>query len=108
MLKVGDQDPAPLDLNIPQPCGPVVVKVLDSAGHPVTGLPLTVDRPAGPLAELDWPSDFTTDGAGVVYLPALEAGSHRVHISNTTIDVTPPTLPCDGPNTFVARLAARN
>jgi hypothetical protein len=37
-------------------------------------------RPAGPLAELLWPTSFPIDGAGRAYLPALEAGEHTVRL----------------------------
>ena len=90
-----DRGPADLSLDIPPPAGPVAVEVVDAGRHPVVGRSVTVDRPGGPLTNLDWPDHFTTDGAGVAYIPALEAGPHRVHVGGVTVLVTPPSLPCE-------------
>ncbi len=90
-----DRDPPDVSLDVPAPAGPVAVTVVDQAGKPLVGWRLTVDRPAGPLTAVDWPDHFTTDGAGVAYIPAMEAGPHAVHVGRAVVTVTPPTLPCE-------------
>ena len=97
MHVAADRDPSELSLDVPTPEGPVAVTVVDAAGRPVVGRRVTVDRPAGPLTAACWPDHFTTDGAGVAYVPALEAGPHTVHVGRQTVVVNPPALPCEGP-----------
>jgi len=77
------------------PGGPVVVTVVDSAGKPVERQLVTVDRPARPLTDLDWPGDFRSDSAGVVNIPPMEAGKHTIHVGPATVDAVVPPLPCD-------------
>ena len=97
MHVAADRDPSELSLDVPTPEGPVAVTVVDAAGRPVVGRRVTVDRPAGPLTAACWPDHFTTDGAGVAYVPALETGPHVVHVGRQTVVVNPPALPCEGP-----------
>lgn len=85
----------PLTLDIPSPGGPVAVHVTDAAGRPAVHVPVTVDRPAGPLTDLCWPPAFTTDGAGVAVIPALEVGRHVVHAGGRSAEVTAPPATCD-------------
>jgi hypothetical protein len=86
---------AAIHLDIPSPGGPAVVHVASAKGKPLVGVQVMVDRPAGPLTELDWPAAFTSDGAGEVWIPALEAGKHRVRLNDNTgsANFTVPPLP---------------
>jgi hypothetical protein len=78
----GDQRPEPIRLTIQAPGGPVLVRVSGQQdGSPVK---LRVDRPAGPLHDRHWPKFLTADGAGVVRVPALEAGKHVIRIGDRT------------------------
>jgi hypothetical protein len=86
-LVVSDRDPMPVMLSIPAPGGPAWISVVDSSGAPVPGRAVVVERPAGPLTERLWPTSFLTDGAGAVYLPALEAGRHIVRSGSATVEV---------------------
>ena len=56
---------------------------------------MTIDRPAGPLTETLWPHEWTSDGAGVVNIPTLEAGKHLLRTPDSTkpIEVNVPPLP---------------
>jgi hypothetical protein len=69
----------PLTLNIGEPGAAGVLKLVNRHGEPARGIEATVVRPDGPLAAELWPAHFTSDGAGVLNLPPLEAGTHRLH-----------------------------
>ena len=77
-VHVSDHDPEPIELDIAAPGAPVVVKLVDRAGKPIVGQTITIDRPAGPLTETFWAHEWTSDGAGVVNIPTLEAGKHML------------------------------
>jgi hypothetical protein len=64
----------------------------NAAGMPLTKQSVKLDRPAGPLAELCWPAEWHSDGAGRIYIPALEVGHHRFHVmaDNSTHDFEVP------------------
>jgi hypothetical protein len=89
----------PLNLSIPFPGVPVVVQLLDSQGKPVAGESIEFDH-LGPLAAL-WPRQWPSDAAGVVSIPTLETGRHRIRISGSTtsVDIDVPPLP--GPPTRI-------
>jgi hypothetical protein len=70
----------PLTLAIPEPGVAGSVKLVDARGKPIPGGRLAVARPEGPLAKALWPAWFTADGAGVVRLPPLEAGTHQLRL----------------------------
>ena len=74
-------NPEPIELNIPPPGTPVVMRLVDKNGTPRIGEKLTIDRASGPLAESLWPQEWTSDGLGVVNIPTLEAGKHVLHAS---------------------------
>jgi len=90
-LDITNVSPPPQSLDIPAPGGPARLLLRDTANQPIIGARLTIDRPAGPLTALLWPPDFTTDGNGAAYFPALEAGHHVIHYGakQTTIEVPP-------------------
>ena len=69
-----------LTLDIGRPGPAATVKIVDQAGKPVPDVKATVARPEGPLADMLWPRDFTSDGAGVLHIPPLEAGTHRLQV----------------------------
>lgn len=94
-IHVADADPKPIELDIKSPGAPVVVKVVDRADKPVIGHTLTIDRPSGPLAKTLWPHEWTSDGAGVVNIPTLEAGKHVLHSPDSPkpVEVDVPALP---------------
>jgi hypothetical protein len=87
------EPPQHLTLDIGEPGPPSVIRVVDKQGKPVPGVEATVVRPAGPLAETLWPMHFESDGAGVINIPPLEAGTHRARIHGAPIEyslVVPP------------------
>ena len=61
--EVADHDIPNLMLDISQPGSPVALTVVDGTGKPVIGQKVKIDRPVGPLTDLDWPAAFLTDGA---------------------------------------------
>jgi hypothetical protein len=69
-----------LKLDIGRPGRPSIVRCTDRNGKPIVGMQVELDRPAGPLTKLLWPATFTSDGAGVVNLPPLEAGDHVLRV----------------------------
>jgi hypothetical protein len=79
---VADEELKPITLDIGAPGGPVVVQLVSPAGAPVAGQPVRVERPAGPLTTLYWPAEFTADGAGQAYIPALEVGTHIIRVGD--------------------------
>lgn len=83
-LEVRDQ-PFPMTLAIGEPGPPIDVQLTAEAD-------LTIDRPPGPLQEELWPESFRPDGAGVVHVPAVEAGEHVLHIGEKLLRVTVPRL----------------
>jgi hypothetical protein len=96
-VHVMEHNPKPIELNISAPGSPIVVKVFDKAGKPRIGETLTIDRPAGPLAESLWPHEWISDGLGVVNIPTLEEGKHVLRAVNAdAVTVTVPPLPAKG------------
>ena len=91
--------PAPLTLSIGVPGAPVLVHLRDAAGKPAIGKSITIDRPPGPLADTLWPKSWTSDGAGVVYIPTLETGPNVLHVPNSphSVSVVVPALPTTRP-----------
>lgn len=104
-LVVDGTNPSPIDLNVPALGGPVVLRLTDEDGSPLRNQKLKLDRPAGPLTDLFWPADFTTDGNGDAYIPALEAVPQIAHLRETRIEFTPPVLPCDKPTVVTRRVS---
>jgi hypothetical protein len=98
-LVASDKPMADIHLDIPAPGGPAAVHVTSAKGKPLVGVQVVVDRPAGPLTDLDWPASFTSDGAGEVWIPALEAGKHTVRFKDNSgvADFVVPPLPADAP-----------
>jgi hypothetical protein len=96
-VEVTDHDILNLMLDIGQPGSPVALTVADGTGKPLIGQKVKIDRPVGPLTGLDWPADFLTDGAGVVNIPPLEVGKHKIHVGQFSTDVTARPLPCKAP-----------
>jgi hypothetical protein len=94
-VRVADRDPAPVNLAIAALGAPLVVHLEDRSGKPVIGGPIAVDQPAGPLAEALWPGVWTADGAGIVFIPTLEAGLHTLRGPNSArpTQVHVPALP---------------
>ena len=97
----------PILLDIGSPGPGIVMRVVDSTGKPLPDVRATIIRPAGPLADMLWPDHFASDGAGVLRIPPLEVGTHRVQVLGAAtdrlilvppladvndIDVTPPTV----------------
>ena len=70
----------PLTLDIGQPGPATMFKVVDRSGKPLPDVKAMVARPDGPLAETLWPREFTSDGAGAIHIPPLEAGSHKLQV----------------------------
>lgn len=94
-VTIGADHPPPkqLTLDIGEPGPPSVIRVVDRRGQAVPGADATVVRPDGPLAELLWSMHFESDGAGVINIPPLEAGTHRVKIHGAQAEyslVVPP------------------
>jgi hypothetical protein len=94
-VSVAETDPHPISLAIRAPGGPVLVHLKSPGGMPVVGKPMTLGIPAGPLADELWPTSWTSDGAGTVYIPTLQAGPNSIGIpsSSAVQTVTVPPLP---------------
>jgi protocatechuate 3,4-dioxygenase beta subunit len=75
--------PEPVTLAFGKLGGPLLVRVVGNGGRAIHDRPITIDRPKGPLARLLWPEEWLTDGAGEVWIPALEAGQHIVRVKRT-------------------------
>jgi hypothetical protein len=84
-LTVGPTAPEqPLTLDVGTPGRASVIRLTSRQGQPVRGVQATVERPEGPLAEALWPARLVADGAGVIHVPPLEAGTHKVRIGRAT------------------------
>jgi hypothetical protein len=105
-VAVTDRPPGDIALAIPAPGGPAVVTVVGPDGTPRPGRPISIDRPDGPLAALLWPGGWTTDGAGRVHVPALEAGRHTLRVTGTgaSAEVVIPAPPAGRPAEVQIRL----
>lgn len=77
----------PLDLDIGTPGRPTLVRCVDTRGAPIIGARATLTLPAGPLAEKFIPSDYRSDGAGLMHLPPLEAGPHLLKFEGQSLDL---------------------
>jgi hypothetical protein len=106
-VSVPDQSVQALTLAIPAPGGSAIVKVMGADGKPVPGRRVTIERPVGPLSARLWPAEFTTDGAGEAYIPALEAGRHTLRAEGSdAAKVEIPPLPVERPAEVQLRLPA--
>ena len=87
------RNPLALNLSIALPGVPVVVHLLDPQGKLVVGKSIEFDHP-GPLSSL-WPRQWTSDAAGVVFIPTLETGRHSIRVtgSSTSVNIDVPPLP---------------
>jgi hypothetical protein len=96
-VTIADAAPAPVTLDIGKPGGPLTVRIVGNGGKPMKARPVIIDRPKGPLNSLLWPAQWLTDGAGEVWIPALEAGQHTVRVPRTTRtgEASVPGLPVD-------------
>jgi hypothetical protein len=78
-LIVDPQQPTPpLQFDIRAPGHPSSICLQNADGVIVPGATLTVDRPTGPMTT---PYILTADGAGIVHIPALEAGRQTYRTS---------------------------
>jgi hypothetical protein len=84
--------PDPIEINIPEPGGRVVLRIENADGTVATHTPVRVVRPAGPLAEILWPKSFAVNAHGQAYLPALEAGENSIRIGETKATISVPSL----------------
>ena len=71
------KDADPIDLDIPEPGGPVVLDLVDGQDRPIPDLSFAIRRPEGPLARA-LPMTHRTDGRGSALVRGLEAGSHSL------------------------------
>ncbi len=95
VLKVAGDATKPVMLDIVVPGAPTRVELKDSTGKPAVGMSITIDR-QGPYATL-WPREWTSDGAGAIRIPTLEAGRHwaRVGKAGKPISFKVPPLPAE-------------
>jgi hypothetical protein len=96
-MDVTDHDPTDLHLDIDEPGGPVALELKNQKGEPAVGQACIINRPPGPLTDLLWPRTFRSDGAGMVYIPALEIRKTKVRIGQMIAEISPPPVTCDGP-----------
>jgi len=84
-----------ITLDIPKPGAPVRLQLRDPLGKAAVATTITLDR-QGPLATL-WPLEWTSDGAGTISIPTLEAGRHTIHVSGVAkpLRFNVPPLPAD-------------
>ncbi len=87
-VKADAAEPEALTLDIGEPGASSVLELVHRDGKPAPGATARVTRPEGPLTDLLWPAEFTADGAGVVHIPPLEAGSHKVRAPGAAEDQT--------------------
>jgi hypothetical protein len=78
-VKAGDK-PKPLTLAIGEPGPASEIRLVDRRGKPILDRTLSVVRPAGPLTDRLWPARLAADGAGLIRLPPLETGTHKLRI----------------------------
>ncbi len=71
----------PLTLDIGQPGPAVNLRIVDRSGKSLPDVKATVARPEGTLADMLWPHEFVSDGAGLLHVPPLEAGTHRIKVT---------------------------
>lgn len=92
-IEVAAKKLKPINLTIPSPGAPVRLQLLDSGGNPVVEKSIEIDQ-RGPLAVL-WPRQWTSDAAGTIYIPTLEAGRHRIRIQGPSrrVKFDVPALP---------------
>jgi hypothetical protein len=71
------------------------LQLRDPLGKAAVATTITLDR-QGPLATL-WPLEWTSDGAGTISIPTLEAGRHTIHVSGVAkpLRFNVPPLPAD-------------
>jgi hypothetical protein len=81
-LHITGPGPARINLAIPEPGAPVRLALRDTHGKPIVGREITIER-SGPLQWL-WPDKWISDGAGVVYIPTLEAGPQTIHVTGVS------------------------
>jgi hypothetical protein len=81
---------APIILDIPPIGGAVLFHFQDADGKPLIDAPVTFDPPAGPLADLDWPNEFRTDGVGDLRFDGFSAGAHTLTVAGETISFDAP------------------
>lgn len=104
-VEVPGGEAGPLALAVPALGGRLTVAVVDAAGRPQPGLAVTLDRPPGPLADALWPPGWTTDGAGRVDVPVLEAGRYLIRVAGAEpVAVELPTLATRGVTTATVRV----
>jgi hypothetical protein len=82
-VTVGDGPLEAVTLPIATLGGPLIVKIVGNGGKPMRDRAVTIDRPKGPLNTLLWPKEWYTDGAGEIWIGALEAGEHTVRVPRT-------------------------
>lgn len=97
----------PLSLDVGEPGMGSVIRCMDAAGQRVAKVRATMTRPAGPMAELHWPGSFISDGAGVIHIPPLEVGEHRVQIAGVEQPLTLTVKPLADPNAKAEELKVR-
>jgi protocatechuate 3,4-dioxygenase beta subunit len=93
MIHVGDEKLQPLRLAIPAPGAPVQITLVDRDGKPDIGRVVALER-SGPLSRL-WPAELRSDGAGLIYVPTLEAGLHVLRVDGVAkpVRIEVPALP---------------
>lgn len=77
----GGAAPGPIALDIDPPGVGVSIRLLGFTPSLRPSPRVAIERPPGPLTERLWPGGFEPDGAGVVYLEGLEAGTHSLILS---------------------------
>lgn len=97
-IAVGSQPLAELTLDVGVPGGATSVLLTSADSVPLQGEAITLELPAGPLANRFRPAEWRSDGAGRIHLPTLEAGTHRFHVkaNDSTHEVVVPSLPTEG------------
>jgi len=86
IVKPDMANPKPLTLDIGEPGQPSVLELVRRDGKPAPAKTVKIIRPEGPLTDLLWPVEFTADGAGIIYVPSLEVGTHRVRVDGAGKD----------------------
>jgi len=92
-VRVANKKLRPIHIAIPPPGAPVQITLVDRDGKPDIGHAATLDR-TGPLSHF-WPEKLRSDGAGLIYIPTMESGSHILHVDGVAkpVKIRVPPVP---------------
>ena len=69
-----------------------MLELVSAKGEAYPGVEPVLKRPQGPLTEHFRPQKLVSDGAGVLHVPLLEAGKHRIRFLGIEREFTVPAI----------------